>query len=56
MTKDEIIKSFSAKVGSDWLSICLDGSGFDSTQNIHVMRAVDNVFMNKMYPGLVHLM
>ena len=37
MTKQQIVDSFKDGVPNDWVSICIDGSGFDSTQNWKVM-------------------
>lgn len=56
MTKDQMKASFTDKVGSGWKSICLDGSGFDSTQNNLVMDAIDNKFFKSLKPGLLHLL
>lgn len=37
MTKDQMQDNFEVGCRSDWRCICIDGSGFDSTQNHLVM-------------------
>lgn len=43
--KIALIISFLKQTCSDWIAICIDGSGFDSTQDASLMDIVENIFM-----------
>lgn len=47
LTKEQLKDSFTKNISNDWMSICLDGSGFDSTQLAALLAAVDNVFFER---------
>jgi len=53
LNKDDLLKAMTKGVGDHWKVICIDGSGFDSTQNEFVMKAVDDKFWNGIQPGLL---
>lgn len=55
-TKEDLTESFLSGITDDWKSICLDGSGFDSTQHWQCMDACDNKFMRLLSPSLTRLM